>query len=70
MVVKWPRLCRIWVTFSDYRLQGERTRETDMQTIKEGMASLSLLASLNLDRAIVLFLIVASLFAASYMVAM
>ncbi|MEM9899327.1 MAG: hypothetical protein AAF742_08125 [Pseudomonadota bacterium] len=41
-----------------------------MQTIKAGMASLSLLAKLNLDYVLVLFLVAISLFAASYMVAL
>ncbi|MEL7116620.1 MAG: hypothetical protein AAGP08_13735 [Pseudomonadota bacterium] len=41
-----------------------------MQTIREGVASLSLIAKLNLDRMLVLFLITCSLFAASYMVSL
>ncbi len=41
-----------------------------MQTFKQGVASLSLLARLNLDRFLVLFLIATSLFAASYRVSL
>lgn len=40
-----------------------------MQTLKQGVASLSLLARLNMDRMLVMFMIAAALFAASYMVA-
>ena len=39
-----------------------------METIRESVASLSLIAKLNVDRLLVLFLIGASLFAAGYMV--
>lgn len=39
-----------------------------MHTIKEGVESLSLIAKLNLDRLLVLFMVGTSLFAASYMV--
>ena len=41
-----------------------------MQTIREGVEGLSLIAKLNLDRFLVLSLIGGALFASSYMVTM
>ena len=41
-----------------------------MQTFREGVAGLSLIAKLNLDRLLVLFMVGTSLFAASYMVSL
>lgn len=41
-----------------------------MQTIREGVASLSLIARLTYDRLLVLFMVGSALFAASYMVAL
>ncbi len=41
-----------------------------MDTIKDGMASLSLIANLNLDRLIYAGLICAALFAAGYLISL